>query len=317
MNQINWFFTLLIFLTPLLTVLINNWFDLWLIIEMNNFIILAIINTKNKNKKLRYVIFKFYSIQVILSFALIILILSNNKLSGDLIFYVLRIKLIIAPFHLWFQSIVKVIDWKPLMLILTVYKLPVFFLLCLLENKTIQHRVALILALALIWPTIEVLNENLVHSLIFLSSVYNTTWIIIILIFNLWSLFLYYFVVYRSSVLIYFILIDYYKYQKITQMYDRQFVFYKMILIWVTLILIGLPPTNMFFIKIIALQWFFNLKFYYIFIIIIITTITWLYVFINFFIKKIILLNKNINKFNYAKINIIIIIIIFFPLIII
>lgn len=315
-NQINWFFTFLIFLVPLLTSLINNWLDLWLIIEINNFVILAMINIKNKNKKLSYIIFKFYSIQVILSFALIILILINNKLSRDLIFYVLRIKLIIAPFHLWFRPIIKIIDWKPLILILTVYKLPVFFLLCLLENKNKQYRMILILSLALIWPTIEILNENLVHSLIFLSSVYNTTWIVIILLFNLWNLFLYYFVVYRSAVLVYFVIINYYKYEKISQIYDSKFIFYKIVLIWVSLILIGLPPTNMFFIKITAFQYFFSLKFYWLIIVIVITTITWLYIFINFFIKKIILLNKNTNKFNFIKINMTIIVTIILPSII-
>lgn len=288
-----------------------------MIIEINNFIILAIINIKNKNKKLSYIIFKFYSIQVILSFALIILILINNKLSRELIFYVLRIKLIIAPFHLWFRPIIKIIDWKPLILILTIYKLPIFFLLSILENKNKQYGIILILSLALIWPTIEILNEKFVHSLMFLSSVYNTAWMVIIILFNLWNLFLYYFMVYRIAVLMYFIIIEYYKYEKISQMCDRKFIAYKIVLIWVSLMLMGLPPTNIFFIKITALQYFFSLKFYYIIIIIIITTITWLYIFINFFIKKITLLNKNTNKFNFIKLNITIFAVIILPFVLI
>lgn len=300
-------FILILIFRTILTVSSSNWLIIWIGLELNLFSIIPIFNLKSNIYSIESTI-KYFLIQAFASILLLILLLNKSlffiKDYNLIIILPLLIKLRLIPFHLWLPSIIEGLNWFACFLILTWQKIaPIIIISYLFLNKTL-----LILITIILLNSIFGINQNSIRKILAISSINNSSWIIIIIIINeiIWFN---YFIIY--SIINLLIINIFYKYNinYINQIKFFNFRFFnKLNLLILILSIMGLPPIIGFFIKWILIKILIFNKFYIILIILILLTILnlFFYLKISYFLlfnfrlfNKWFLQNKIINKLNY------------------
>lgn len=173
-------FTIFLTLIGLITNNLLIWWRIFLIIT----IIFTILNKRNKSYR---TIFNYFVIQE--SLGLLFLIFS----FGFFQFFIILIKIGVAPLHFWIFNVTNNIFSYSLIWFLTFQKLP--FLVILLQMFWINSFYLLLLGLLICYIQIIVLKNY--KNLIIISSTESFNWIILGLLFsflNSFYLFIYYFV---------------------------------------------------------------------------------------------------------------------------
>lgn len=301
------FINILIFRT-LFSISSINWLSIWIGLELNLFAIIPIINFKSSIYSIESTI-KYFLIQAFASILLLIFIINkfiffiiNNY--NILIIIPLLIKLSLIPFHLWLPSIIEGLNWITCFLILTWQKIsPIIIISYLNFNKNL-----IILIILISLNSILGYNQNSIRKIIALSSINNSSWILITILINE-NLWINYFLIYS---LLNFLIIKIFKKYNINYINQLKFFnlnfFFKLNLLILIFSIIGLPPIIGFYIKWILIKILIYNKIFLILILLTIITILnlFFYIKITYFIlfnfnlfNKWFLQNLKKNNFNY------------------
>lgn len=267
---------------------INNWLNLWIIIEFFFLLNFSIINHINNNYKKEIILKIFIFINIISLIIFINIICINNillfkflQIKNTFILLIL-LKLNYFPFHYW-TLITTHINWIRFFIINYLIKLPNIIILNYLTNFFLYQLIRFIIII----PLINLNFLNLKKTFIYLS-LNNFYWLIIII--NINNLLTFVFLInYFLFIFLFIINLNKNNINYINQLIIIHFKF-KLLLLINLINLIGIPPFNLFIYKWIILYF---INFNYIFIILLIIT----HLLIIFTYRKIIIIFLNSNFF--------------------
>jgi len=176
------FLCIIIFRT-IITISSSNWLRIWIGIEINLFAIIPILNLKisiySIESTIKYFIIQAFASILLLTFIInkSIFFISNNNF---LIILPLLIKLRLIPFHLWLPSILEGLNWISCLIIITWQKIaPIIIISYLNLSKSLLISIILIFI-----NSIFGINQNSIRKILAISSINNSTWILIIILIN-------------------------------------------------------------------------------------------------------------------------------------
>lgn len=168
--------------TFLFIISFNNWFTLWIILELNSFTFLLIIIRKFKTNNIETTI-SFFIIQSVSRLFLILFMRIRNLFINIIRIITLRainviliFKIGIAPFQNWFIPIAFQRKWAVLWLLLILQKLPYFLLIYyFLRWAPIIY---LVIILNILIRSLSNLKQNTVKMILIFSRLRQIRWII-------------------------------------------------------------------------------------------------------------------------------------------
>lgn len=250
---------------------------IWLFIELNliSFISLMLINNTRmkKNSLIKYFCFQAVSSSLILVFF--------NLTIETALLMTIFIKIAIAPFHLWLITIIEDCNLFIIFWLSTVQKIIPLNMLSLV-NFFLSHLI--FISISILYATLFILIQTKLKKILVSSSVYRANWIVATFMVNsilAWAFFFTY-----SCVLGLIFLIRS-KYRLGTNSRSSQFKslnirFHIIYLIWA---LAGIPPSPLFFIKLLAIIALINKIFFFISFMLLLSAIIRVYMYTNSFVS--------------------------------
>nr|AXR86038.1 NADH dehydrogenase subunit 2 [Telenomus sp. ZCS-2018] len=245
-----------IILVNLMSILINNWFMMWILMELNLMIFIPLIIEKKNIKIISKISFKYFLIQsfgsMIFLFSILTNLMINNIMNMNLINFfmmtMMLIKLGMFPFQMWFIKMMNCISWDNCFILSTIQKMIPFMIMMNIMNKNLKIFM-IINILNSIMSTIGGLNQNFIKPLLAYSSVNHMSWMMIVTL-TMEKLFFIYLIIYSINN---FMIMKYFKkmnimfINKIFSMKSSYMT--KMIMMMNILSLGGIPPMIGFLIK--------------------------------------------------------------------
>lgn len=256
-----------LFLSTLLTFFINNIISIWFIIELNFLCFVSLLSYDLKkihtNGNIYYFLIQSLGSVLIFIRALNFLIFSNNLFEFFFVIF-LVVKLGGAPFQFWYLKLIQKLRWTSIWLISVWQKLIPLLVMKLLASYYLLE----FGSLRVIIGRINNLNQKSIKKILGLSSVFSLGWILLsIMQRKVWIIFIlgYGFILY--------ILLRYLKmlnFNNIENLENSNFSILFYILFFLGLLIIrGIPPFIIFYIKILILIDLIKLRFLLVFILLI------------------------------------------------
>jgi len=260
-------YTSFLFLSTLLTFFINNIISIWFIIELNFLCFVSFLSYDLKkihtNGNIYYFLIQSLGSVLIFIRALNFLIFSNNLFEFFFVIF-LVVKLGGAPFQFWYLKLIQKLRWTSIWLISVWQKLIPLIVIKLLASYYLLE----FGSLRVIIGRINNLNQKSIKKILGLSSVFSLGWILLSIIQRkVWIIFIlgYGFILY--------ILLRYLKmlnFNNIENLENSNFSILFYILFFLGLLIIrGIPPFIIFYIKILILIDLIKLRFLLVFILLI------------------------------------------------
>nr|YP_010003275.1 NADH dehydrogenase subunit 2 [Meteorus pulchricornis]QHS69750.1 NADH dehydrogenase subunit 2 [Meteorus pulchricornis]WCB99542.1 NADH dehydrogenase subunit 2 [Meteorus pulchricornis] len=240
MMKYNLMIYLILFISPLMIMSINNLYGMWINMELN--ILMFLIYMINNNKNCYDYSMKYFLVNSFSS-SIFIIFLNLNMLNFMEFYLIIMnimmyVKLGMFPFQFWFVDMMNNLNWISCFFLSTLQKLIPFYLLILMLNKFLFFLMILINGMISILYVMDALNLKIIMSY---SSINHMCWMLITLMLNkiLWF---YYFMFYSliNMCLMYcfnkLLMIHY------LDMYKNYFNFMKYIIMFLMFSLGGLPP---------------------------------------------------------------------------
>nr|ALJ93701.1 NADH dehydrogenase subunit 2 [Telenomus dignus] len=176
----------LIILLNLTSILINNWFMMWILMELNLMIFIPMIIEKKNIKIISKISFKYFMIQSFGSMIFLFSILMNffikNNYSLKIIYFFMMISILIKlgmiPFQMWFVKMMNKISWNNCFILSTIQKMIPFMILMNLIFKNLKMFL-IINIMNSIMSTIGGMNQNFTKPLLAYSSINHMSWMMI------------------------------------------------------------------------------------------------------------------------------------------
>uniref|UniRef100_A0AAU7YSK9 NADH-ubiquinone oxidoreductase chain 2 n=1 Tax=Pheidole spathifera TaxID=615503 RepID=A0AAU7YSK9_9HYME len=244
---LNYFIIPNITMMSFLSLFFTDFFMIWLILEINNFLFICALNLSMNNKKM---IFFYFLIQIMASFIIMFSIIFNNLLikNNFMIFMLisaLMMKLSIPPFHLWLPLMAKSLPWNMLLILLTLQKIIPFYMMSLIHLPS--PLLYMIIIICSILPPYIMLNLTNFKMLMAYSSINQSSWMILLIYFKtiIWFK---YFMFYTIISLSLFSILNLSK-TIMTSSYLKSSFKFNMLFIILMFNMSGLPPFSFFYMK--------------------------------------------------------------------
>lgn len=247
-----WYLTYILLI--ILRTSINNWLSMWTILEISSWLILILSLPESFTYEIMFKIYFMFSIS---SIAFVLLWL-NSPNQEEWLLCVLAFKLGLPPLHWWIAWIIKHIQWDTIWWFTTFHKLiPILISLLIISSSLIIWWALT----SILWGSIIFWSSPSYYVIFLYSSCIHTGWIWLSL-FDLYSFFLY-FITYASTIFFIF-----------TKIKLTEFWHYDLDLTISLIILLGIPISIIFFVKLISSGIYFNYTTLIIWVLIFINTIT-------------------------------------------
>nr|YP_010271118.1 NADH dehydrogenase subunit 2 [Anchon lineatum]UKB86883.1 NADH dehydrogenase subunit 2 [Anchon lineatum] len=231
----------------------NNWFSMWIGLEMS---IMSFIPIMSTNKKLNSEsCIKFFIVQSLSSSIMMmgVIMMSMSSQSNFMLTLAIMLKLGLSPFHTWMMSIVEGMKYYSIFILLTLMKLiPLQMMSYININLTIP------VMLSLITGSMAGLNQNSIKKMITYSSIFNLSFMMTCI--NNSNIWLTYLFMYTMLVGLLMMMVSNMNMMFINQLMINTDNLNKTTL-WITLLALGgLPPMMGFFMKMMILKhlWIIN-----------------------------------------------------------
>nr|BAJ53347.1 NADH dehydrogenase subunit 2 [Pristomyrmex punctatus] len=282
----------------------SDLFMIWFFLEISNFLFITLMMMSMKNK---HPIFFYFIIQMSSSLMMIMLFTTSNMsyfnhfFNEFLIIIIMMLKLNIPPFHFWLPMIANYLPWIILLTMMTLQKIIPFLMLSLFNLKSII--IYYILLSCSLLPPMMIMKSKSIKTTMSYSSINQMSWLSLINMFEPY-LWLKYFILYS------FILLMLFKYFKETNIsmnfkkFNYKFNDNKMTILtyFFMLTLAGMPPFSFFIMK-----WFvvysltFNMFFFSIMIIMIISSLFMMYLYLNLMIFSLYFYKTKTKLYSYPS----------------
>nr|UXN45385.1 NADH dehydrogenase subunit 2 [Sogatella furcifera] len=173
LNMSKMVFVLVITLSSLISLSVNNWFTVWIFMETSLFMFIPLMSKNKVNDQSM----KYFIIQSMSSYILLFSIMWNSIKESDfnsiLALSSLMIKIGMPPFHVWKPDVMKNLKWTECMLLTTLIKIPPMILI----NKMIyMHLLIFPLLVTLIVGSVSGVNQLNLKKMMAYSSIFNISW---------------------------------------------------------------------------------------------------------------------------------------------
>lgn len=172
-------FTIIYLISFHLVVSGDDWFMVWLGLEVNMIMFIVLVFEKNDILRSEFCL-KYYFIQRLGSAMFVGLFYFNKEYLDIVLCVVLRYKIGAGPFFFWFPSICGGISWISCFILIRVQKL----IPLLLIGMFLSWIIFVFVLIGLIVRMLGALNSNDLKQLIAYSSIYHLRWILLCLIFD-------------------------------------------------------------------------------------------------------------------------------------
>lgn len=283
---------------------VNSNFLIWILLELNIIRFLPIISSKEhieiENSIKYFLIQRWASVIFLISFFFLNLFINN---INYIIIFRIFLKLGVAPFHIWFISILKTRSLFILIILSTIQKI---IPLVILSNISIRFDLIYIIifinTIFLLIILSRIINLN---KILAVSSINNIIWILFRIIFSLKLIFIF-IIIYLFLLIGVFILYNLYNLNIFLQI-NRINYFDKLIITIIFISLGGIPPLLGFLIKYVILKFIIIYEKIFFLLIIIFSSLLVLYIYLSriyFFLTNIpsIKINFKIAFFSFKKI---------------
>nr|UTT72518.1 NADH dehydrogenase subunit 2 [Trichophilopterus babakotophilus] len=262
---------LMLFCNVLILMFSNTWYVSWIALELSTFFFIPFVKGNEQNESIffSFSMWKYFIVQSIssacffLSFLLdssgFLVSLGYENLS-DFTFFLasmsILVKLGMVPFHSWMLEITENMNWKSFLILNTVQKIgPLFLLWNLFYSCNLSFVFINLAILSSISSILALFDYSIRHFLIY-SSIMNSSWIVLSMLYSKFSMFMFMFVYFISfSVLIY--LIQIHNFPSYSSMYyssSGMSFGWKICKILMIMNISGTPPMIMFFLKVDVLE---------------------------------------------------------------
>nr|ASY97597.1 NADH dehydrogenase subunit 2 [Pyrrhocoris tibialis] len=195
MNTKMMMFTLMLFMSTLITMSSNNWIGMWMGMEINLMSFIPLMNN-NQDKKTSQSMMIYFLTQSISSICMLFAILMNKfmmynsqeVISQMILTISLMIKLGGAPFHMWLPEIMANLNWKNNMLLMTWQKMAP---MTILSNNINYQMIYLFIIMSASVGAIGALNQTSLRKIMAYSSINHLSWMMMLMMMeNTWILYL-------------------------------------------------------------------------------------------------------------------------------
>lgn len=172
LSYINYFFIMIYISSFFIFIRCNDWFFIWLRLEINMFRFLLIIFQKDNNRIESSV--KYFFIQSLGSRLLILRFYSQRNYEDIINIIIIRYKIGAGPFFFWFSSVCDMITWWPCFMLMSFQKLIPLILVSIYSSVVIW----LVILIRLYVGLIGVINQTRIKRLLAYSSIHHNGWIL-------------------------------------------------------------------------------------------------------------------------------------------
>lgn len=174
-SYINYFFILIYGSSFFIFMRCNDWFVIWLSLEINIFRFLLIIYNKNNNRIESRI--KYFFIQRLGS-RLLILRFYRQRLYEDIInILIVRYKIGAGPFFFWFPSVCDEISWWACFVLISFQKLIPLVLISIYTSLVVW----LVISRRIVIGLLGIINQVRIKRLLAFSSIHHIGWMLICL----------------------------------------------------------------------------------------------------------------------------------------
>nr|YP_009945173.1 NADH dehydrogenase subunit 2 [Monomorium pharaonis]QOE17529.1 NADH dehydrogenase subunit 2 [Monomorium pharaonis] len=281
-----------------MTLFFNDLMIIWFFMEIMNFLFMYVLINSMKNKKM---IFFYFLIQIIPSFSIIFTLILNNIIIFNNFLYIfllmgLLMKLSIPPFHLWLPIMSKHMSWYSLFILLTIMKIPPFYMMSLIYINNLL--IYFITILSSIIPPFMLLNLYNIKMILSYSSINQSGWMVILISLKniIW---LKYFLFYSLTLMNIFIIMTYFKLFS-NYSFNNMKISLNMLNLIFIFNLAGMPPFSFFYMKWYSMFTFILYSNYFImFIMLMISSLFMLFIYTNMLIYTMFLFKFKSKMLNY------------------
>uniref|UniRef100_UPI0031F42299 NADH dehydrogenase subunit 2 n=1 Tax=Loimia medusa TaxID=167822 RepID=UPI0031F42299 len=170
-------FYLTLFLGIFISLTSNNWFTIWMGLEINMYSFIPLLLQSNKNQEKEAAI-KYFIIQALASGLLLTAsLLLYSSVSTLLITLSLMMKLALAPCHFWFPSVMNSLPWNMCWLLTTLQKISPLFLFSQIMFDFNALLLTFISALSALTGAIGGLKQTQLRAILAYSSIGHLGWL--------------------------------------------------------------------------------------------------------------------------------------------
>nr|YP_010350244.1 NADH dehydrogenase subunit 2 [Virgulibracon endoxylaphagus]UOK09624.1 NADH dehydrogenase subunit 2 [Virgulibracon endoxylaphagus] len=249
LKKYNLFYFWLYLMTPIFMMYLNNYFSIWIFMELNLvlFITLLIINSKFLGDK----IMKYYFINSLSSMVFLFfmnLMLINKNWNFILIMnLMILIKLGMFPFHLWFIDMMIYLNWTMCFFLMTWQKIIPLLLIMYMYNLKLIIMVSILGGL---FSSMMIFNQIFLKKLLAYSSINHLSWMLISLILGskIWLIYFFSYMIINYSITYIFKILEM---NEFSSLYIYKMNYFKNFLFLLMLSLGGIPPLFGFLMKLI------------------------------------------------------------------
>jgi len=174
-------YSLIFYLTLLLgtfiTLTSNNWFSIWIGLELNIYSFIPLLLQSNNNQEKEAAI-KYFIVQALASGILLTASLSSYSfVTWPLLIISLIIKLALAPCHFWLPTVINSLSWNMCWLLTTIQKIAPLFLLTQVIITTNSILLSFISMLSALTGGIGGLKQTQLRPILAYSSIGHLGWL--------------------------------------------------------------------------------------------------------------------------------------------
>nr|UIR97925.1 NADH dehydrogenase subunit 2 [Cyphoderus sp.] len=290
------FFTFLI-LGTIVSISANNWFTVWLGLEINLMSMIPIminkINQPYTEAAIKYFITQAMA-SVLLVFSASLNLFMNNFINLEMINILMIISLLMksgmAPFHFWFPQVIMNTNWTQSMLLFSWQKVAPLMLLA----SSMSMMILFTAVTSAVIGSVSGINQTLIKLMLTFSSISHSGWMVMACSLN-FKLWLIYFLIY-CFLIITIINLTSNKFNKINEMnYFNSSPFYKIMWVSTILSLGGMPPLLGFLSKMLVINKIIYYSLFFVTLMLIISSLISLFWYLRM-IYSAIVLNHEIMK---------------------
>nr|UGK73282.1 NADH dehydrogenase subunit 2 [Paradorydium reflexanum] len=231
----------------------NNFMSMWMGLEISLLSFIPMMSfsksTGVSESMIKYFIIQCISSSMFLFSVISMLIGVNMEINESIILISMALKMGLMPFHNWILFIIEMIDWTSILIMLTVLKIPPFYIVNQLTTE-----IMMIFVFTSIWLSpIMCINQSSIKKLIVFSSVYNLG--IMVSTINKFNLTLNLLLIYSIMLFLLTKTLSSLKINYINQIVFNDFSKWTKINLWINMLsMAGFPATMGFMMKIMVLE---------------------------------------------------------------
>nr|BDI12967.1 NADH dehydrogenase subunit 2 [Abarenicola claparedi oceanica] len=172
------FFSTTLMLGIMMVLSSNNWFTIWMGLELNLYSFIPLMMSSNNNQEKEAAI-KYFLTQALGSGALLLGMTTahQNNFTTALIFLALLLKTGMAPLHFWFPSVMMSLSWPMCMILSTIQKLAPMSIMITTTNSS-PNSIMIVSGLSALWGGLGGLNQTQLRAILAYSSIGHMGWIL-------------------------------------------------------------------------------------------------------------------------------------------